>query len=197
MENQQTEVEEVKEAPPQEASDTEHAQEEPSLDSLLAEYDEPKEETKQPAADTSQAPIPAEYQAFMDRMIQKETNQAVDEAAEMLQKAVGETNLSPRWFKGQLHLEASEDPRILKAFQNRDTNPQQWKEIVGGLGKKLGQDLRIDQQSTKSWDAVEASVNSSTSAPQKQEEGILDSKDLRKLSDQEFQAYKAKLMGRK
>jgi len=187
----QAEVVETNPEPTQVSAAVEDAQE-PSLDSLLAEYEEPKEEPKEEAPQQV-APISPDVQSFMNRQIKKENDQAISEAANSLRESVGETNLSAKWFEGQLHLAGSKDPRLIEAFENRDQNPSKWEGIVKALGNELKSDLApVDAAATESWNAVEASVRSaSTSAPKQSSE--VDAKALKNMTDSEFEAYQKQI----
>jgi len=186
----QAEVETPNTEAPQPSVDDAIAQE-PSLDSLLSEYEEPQEEPKPEPQKV--APISPDIQSFMNRQIRKENDQAVSEAASQLREAVGETNLSAKWFEGQLHLAGSKDPRLMDAFSNRENNPSKWNDIVKALGQELKSDLApVDAAATESWNAVEASVRSaSTSTPKPASE--IDEKALKKMTDSEFESYRKEM----
>ena len=180
----QAEVVETNPEPTQVSAAVEDAQE-PSLDSLLAEYEEPKEEAPQQVA-----PISPDVQSFMNRQIKKENDQAISEAANSLRESVGETNLSAKWFEGQLHLAGSKDPRLIEAFENRDQNPSKWEGIVKALGNELKSDLApVDAAATESWNAVEASVRSASTSAPKQAPSFSE-KDLKKMSDADFETFR-------
>ena len=184
----QAEVVETNPEPKQVSAAVEDAQE-PSLDSLLAEYEEPKEEPKVEAPQQV-APISPDVQSFMNRQIKKENDQAISEAANSLREFVGETNLSAKWFEGQLHLAGSKDPRLIEAFENRDQNPSKWEGIVKALGNELKSDLApVDAAATESWNAVEASVRSASTSAPKQAHSFSE-KDLKKMSDADFETFR-------
>ena len=184
----QAEVVETNPEPTQVSAAVEDAQE-PSLDSLLAEYEEPKEEPKEEAPQQV-APISPDVQSFMNRQIKKENDQAISEAANTLRESVGETNLSAKWFEGQLHLAGSKDPRLIEAFENRDQNPSKWEGIVKALGNELKSDLApVDAAATESWNAVEASVRSASTSAPKQAPSFSE-KDLKKMSDADFETFR-------
>lgn len=186
---QQAEVTETNQEPTQASGEVENAQDEVSLDSLLSEYDEPKEEPK--AAPQPEVPqISPDVQNFMNRQIKKENDQAINEAAKIMKESVGDTNLTEKWFKGQLHLAGAEDPRIIDAFNNRDNAPKQWEAIVKGIATDLAKELApTDQSATESWNAVASAVHSASTSAPKTEPGFSE-KDLKNMSDAEFQAFK-------
>lgn len=188
----QAEVNDTNTEAQQPSAEVENAQE-PSLDSLLSEYDEtPKEEPKQePQKIAPQPTVTPDVQAFMDRQIKKETTEAIHNAAVALKEAAGQPALSDKWFEGQLHVAANNDPRIYSAFENRDTNPGAWNAILNTIGKDIAKELAeaqsTDKASTDSWNAVEASVHSSSTSKATESEP-----NWAAMSDAEFQAAKAK-----
>lgn len=186
----QAEVNETNTEAQQPSAEVENAQE-PSLDSLLSEYDEtPKEEAPQPQPSAPQPTVSPDVQAFMDRQIKKEQDESIHNASVTLRDAAGQPNLSEKWFEGQLHVAANKDPRIFSAFENRDKNPGAWKTILNKLGKEIGKELTdsaTDKASTDSWNAVEASVHSASTSKVTESEP-----NWGAMSDAEFQMAKAK-----
>lgn len=184
----QAEVSQANSEPAQVQDAEQNAQEDVSLDSLLSQYHETPKEEPAPVPQP-EAPITAEFQSFMDRQIKKDNDLALKEAAALLRETVGDTNLTDKWFKGQLYLAGADDDRITQAFNDRDSNPGRWKQIVQQLGKELMKDLApTDQPSTDSWNAVEASVHSSQTSKSTETEP-----DWSNMTDAEFQAAKMKL----
>jgi len=183
----QAEVVDTNTETPESSAAVENAQE-PSLDELLSGYEEPVEApvTEAPKA----APIPADVQTFMERQIKKDNDQAITEAAKVMQETIGETPLSSKWFEGQLHLAASRDPRVTEAFIQREQNPSKWEQVVKAIGNELKSEIKpVDASATESWKAVETSVRSaSTSAPK--ETPSFSEKDLKKMSDAEFETFR-------
>jgi hypothetical protein len=187
----QAEVNDTNTEAQQPSAEVENAQE-PSLDSLLSEYDEtPKEAPQQePQPSAPQPTVSPDVQAFMDRQIKKEQDESIHNAAVSLREAAGQPNLSEKWFEGQLHVAANHDPRIYSAFENRDKNPGAWTSILNSLGKTIAKELTdsaTDQASTDSWNAVEASVHSASTSKVTESEPNWGS-----MSDAEFQMAKAK-----
>ena len=186
-----SEVNETNTEAQQPSAEVENAQE-PSLDSLLAEYDEtPKEEPKQEAPQPNAPTVTADVQEFMARQIKKEQTEAIQESAKILREAAGQTHLAEKWFEGQLHVAASQDPRIYAAFENRANNPGAWNAILKTLGKDIAKELtqpQTDEASTESWNAVEASVHSASTSNQAEKQ-----LNWAGMTDSEFMAAKSKL----
>ena len=186
----QAEVNDTNPEAQQPSAAVENAQD-PSLDSLLSEYDETPKEAPQQESQPSATQPTADMQAFMDRQIQKETTQAINESAKALRDAVGDTNLSERWFEGQLHVAANQDSRIMSAFNNRENNPGAWDSILNALGKELSKEINqapTDSASTDSWNAVEASVHSASTSKVTES-----APNYGAMTDAEFFSAKAKL----
>lgn len=184
-----SEVAETNPEPTQASAEVENAQE-PSLDELLSSYDDkPAKEEPQPKTET---PVNNELLNFVERQMVKERDQAIDEAAKALKGEVGADHLTDKWFKGQLYLAASTDDRIMNAFENRTKNPTHWDAVLKKMGQELkGEMVQTDKASTESWNAVEASVHStSTSTPQPDRE--ITEKDIKAMSDAEFLAFQRK-----
>lgn len=188
MEQQQTEVNETNPAPAQETGAVENAQDD-SLESLLAQYEEPTPE-KKPEPEAPQATDTSKIENFMARQIQRENDQALSEAAGVLKNIVGDTNLTEKWFEGQLYLAGAKDPRLTRAFEDRENSPKQWETLVRTLGKELAQELKpTDQGATDSWNAVESAVHSASTSTSK---AGIEAKDLKSMTDSEFMAFKRK-----
>lgn len=185
----QAEVNDTNTEAQQPSAEVENAQE-PSLDSLLSEYDETPKEATQPQQTAPQPTVSPDVQAFMDRQIKKEMTESIHKAAVKLREVAGQPNLSEKWFEGQLHVAANNDPRIFSAFENRDKNPGAWNTILTTLGKDIAKELTdsaTDKASTDSWNAVEASVHSASTSKVTESEP-----NWGAMSDAEFQMAKAK-----
>ena len=142
------------EAEPQQVSADETVAQEPDLDSILAEYDQPAEPEQKPEEAPQVAKPSSDVEAFVARQIKKENDQA---------------------------------------FLDRENNPGKWNEVLRGISNELKQDMvKIDAPSTESWNAVEASVHSSSTTTPKPDSEF-DPKAVRKLSDADFSELQKKL----
>ncbi len=163
------------------------------LDSLLNEYQaEPETPVTQPAQPEVSDEERAEFRQMLNQQREVNLNEALNDSAGMVKKAAGEVAANiPDWmFIGALREESTRNPNLEKVFEGRASNPDAWNKVAAALGKKIAQDLTpVDQQSTNSWGAVESAVHSaSTSNPTKAE--TVTEKDLKGMSDQEFQQYR-------
>ena len=178
--------------PTQVSTDADVAQE-PDLDSLLAEYDQPK--VDEPPVQTPQVAPTTDEVAEMRQMLAESRADKLDaglsESARMVKTAAGESAANiPDWvFKGALREEAVRNPTIERIFNERGSNPDAWNRVAGALGKKIAQEMTpTDKASTDSWNAVDAAVHSSsTTTPQTKPE--VTSKDLRNMTNAEFAAH--------
>jgi hypothetical protein len=191
----------VNETPNAESPQTPAAEavaQEPDLDSLLAEYDQPQ--VDEPQTPTPQVAPTTDEVAEMRQMLSESRADKLDagltESAQMVKTAAGDSAANiPEWvFKGALREEAVRNPTIERIFNDRAANPTAWNRVASALGKKIAQDMTpTDRASTDSWNAVDAAVHSSsTTTPTTKPE--VTSKDLRKMSNAEFAAHK-KAMG--
>lgn len=170
------------------------------LDTLLAEYETPKEEstqstqTEQPAQPTISPDKLAEFEAFMARQNQKDLKVGLNESSKMVKAAAGDVaqNIPDRIFEDMLHGESFRNPKIVDIFMDRENNPEKWANVVKALGQKFAKEYQpVDSAATQSWDTVTSAVRSSaTSKPT--EEPSVDAKTLRRMSPQEFEEHKRK-----
>ena len=181
----------------QNVSTEESGASEPDLDSLLSEFDESESSKEEPKVEQ---PASDDVQWLKAQRVQYEKEQqdkALSEAAGIIKETLGELPIQlPEYaLKGILQQKAYEDSdgRLIKAFNNRFSQPEKWKSIVKAIGKQVSKDFAPkDTQATNSWNAVESAVHSaSTSSSQNSSEP-----NLKEMSDQEFAAYKKKLFGR-
>ena len=168
------------------------------LDALLDSY-KPEEPappaTPEPTAPAVNPDTIAQFEQFMAKQQATEAKTALAETAQLMKKEAGEvaSGLPDDVFEGQLHLEASRNPKIGELFNNREKDPEAWNKISATLGKKIAEKLNPpDKHTTESWAAVDSALhNSSTSAPK--QETTVDSKTLSGMSDQEFAAMQKQM----
>jgi len=163
--------------------------EEPNLDELLAEYQEPETPEKPEPAATPTTEEMSEFRSMMDERRVEKQNAGLNEAAKMVKTSAGEVAANiPDWMLvGAMREEATRNPKIEQIFNERDHNPDAWNKVATALGKKIAGDLTpTDKQSTESWNAVESAVHSASSSTP-QPESL---PDFNKMSDLEFQAWK-------
>lgn len=185
---EQAVVEEVDAGSQETPAEAENAQDD--LDTLLAEYSDPPEETPPPAAPAPATDENADIRAFMAEQNRRDVASGLSESAQMIKAAAGEAaaNLPDYLFEAELHRSAFTNSAITRAFDERGSKPEGWKKITDALGRKMAKDLApTDGQSTDSWNAVESAVHSastSRSTPDKP----LTAKELRDMPDADFAA---------
>lgn len=175
------------------------------LESLLSEYDEDTSSSEsgnnsQDSGDNSQDNQVDNNQIseILDYVRTKrqqdqaqETEQAVTKAVETIKG--NETLASqPDWvIEGALHAQANKDPRIQRAFQNRQKDPEGWNKVLRGVGDKLAADMKEkpDEKLTEDRDAARAAVSGQKSS--ESNDAKPDPKELNSLSDEEFERKKA------
>ncbi len=191
-------VNETPDAEPNQAPAEAVVAQEPDLDSLLAEYDQPEEVKPSTPEPTEAQPTAAEV-IEMRQMLQesRETKVAdgLTEAAGFVKQAAGDiaANIPDRAFRGLLREADIENPKIGEIFRNRANDPQAWKDVATAIGKRFASELMpVDDASTKSWEAVSAAVHSSSTTTPKPAEAIDDNK-LKSMTDSEFATLQKKM----
>jgi len=92
--------------------------------------------------------------------------------------------------KGVLYEKVSTDPRAMKIWESRKTNPSAWNQFVSGVKNEISQEFskKPDANLTSDRDAVMSAVhNASTASPDAEEV------DVTNMSDYQFEQHKAKL----
>lgn len=172
------------------------------LDQFLSEFDQqttppeqPVEQMPQPAAPPPPQqpqfdPDIAELKSFKDHYERQQVRQELDSTVNQI-KEVNENlkDVDNDIIEGYLQTQASKDPRIAQAWMQRFDKPEAFKSVVNEIGKQLGEKFRpVDRKVTDDLQAVRAAVTEE--APQ----GDVNVRDLNKMSDAEFLAYKESLM---
>jgi len=156
-----------------------------ALDNLLNEYDEgTKEET--PTGEQSDI---SEVVSYIKEKREQENKVSADAAISNAVKSLkGDSTLPDAVFRGMIY-EKSNDARFLKAFTERESNPDGWNKVIGAMSNEFKSSLpKEDGQLSADKEALASAVQSaSTHQAQPQEV------DLASMSDAEFLAYKAKL----
>ena len=185
-------VEDTNAEPTEASAEVEDAQEQ-SLDSILAEYEIPKEEPKpQPEVPQISSNEVEEVKQMLASHKEHELLKGLNESASIIKQAAGEkaTNIPDWMIRGALREEAIQNPTIEKIFYDREADPAAWNRVASALGKKIAEDLSVDKASTDSWKAVESAVHSaSTSTPPTE---AMTPEKIKGLSDQDFEAYRKK-----
>jgi len=161
------------------------------LDALLNEYEpaSTEPETAQPAQPEVAPDRLAVVESFIERQNRKDIESGLSESTKLMRDAAGDAvaNIPDDALEGLMHLEAFRQPKILEIFQDRERNPAAWNKVATALGKKFAQNLsQTDRAATQSWDAVDSAVHSASTSTNTTEAP----KNLKKMTDSEFEAYK-------
>lgn len=105
----------------------------------------------------------------------------------------GDLPVSEKMVDAFLRLKASEDTRVLKAYQMRNKSPEVWKKVESGLRSEIRKEINAlpDMGATQTRNQIAAAIQSAQSTtddtPQKK---------LSDMDDVEFYEYQQKLFGR-
>jgi len=158
-----------------------------ALDDLLNEYDEGVAETQQTGEQSSDVQELADY--VRDKR-DSENKQAADSAiSDAVKTLKGESNLPDAVFRGMIY-DKSSDSRFLKAFTERDSNPQGWNKVIGAMSKEFNDSLpKEDAQLSADREALASAVQSASTNQASEQ-----TTDLSSMSDSEFLRHKAALL---
>jgi len=192
MENEQAVVEQPDEqAPP--VTEESNAQD-LDLNNLLEEYSETGETEKKPQ-EKSTVNEDSETKQLLDMLKRQAEDNTRATATKELDEAVtsirGDLNVDNKFVKAYLNMKADDDPRLRNAYIQRQNNPVAWAKIEQGLRADLQKFIGAiaDKDLTETRDAVASSVLNSKSTSSDTETQV----DLAKMSDVDFENYKAKL----
>lgn len=161
---------------------------EPSLDELLASYDEQTKPVAQVSPNPQPQPQPQPQPSYDPRLEQEISTIKDRLSREDINKAIeivgAGTNAPRRIVKGYLEELAREDPRLAKAWNNRDADPKGWDRILKSAAKEFSKELRssvVDEAATEDKAAVmHAMRGASNRQPEEQPT------DLSRLSTHDF-----------
>ena len=169
---------------------------EPSVDELLQEFD--AKTTPEPKPETT-----PEKDDRLDKVFDYVERKATEEVAERTNKdisdavktTVGDSDLDPEYVEGKLHFKANTDPAFRNAWMSRHKKPEQFQQVLRAYGKELAGKVNsnIDTSVSNDRAAVAAAVRSQSTKPA---EAAPSNKDIRKMSDAEFERMKRELSGR-
>lgn len=202
----------VPEADQGEAKPSPDAAHEPSLQDLLAQYNESKKapaDTKQPQkAEERVAPQPTnsatpsgdddEIREWVRQQREKEqaqaTEKAVTDAIGMIRESDESlADVSEKVLAWAIYGEAANNPALLEAFALRETNPAIWQRAMKELGSSVANELasKPDPAATAGREAARASVRGTTQTrPDPDEAQTKLAKDVSEMSRAEFEAFK-------
>ena len=188
------------ETPTEEVSAESGTAQEESLDDLLKEYDSKREAAESPkeadkpsiepqGADSIDVTALATLEKRLNDQESREVRRELEGVFSRFSEGVQADDVDAEAF---LNAKASRDPRLNKAYQERETNPKVWGEIeqvlIKDFQKRYGK--TVDKQVTESRDAVASAVRSaSTAAPQRE----YTPQDVQNASSDEFAEMQRKL----
>lgn len=172
--------------PPKEVSEEEGAQD---LDSLLAEFEQ-EDEPSEPEKTSLNKEDLEEVVSYIKS--EKETRlreQASKDLEATVKNVKGDLKVPDELVKGLLHVKASDNPQMLKAYQNRGKNPAAWAKVEKNLNRELKKLLEgLGDKSEENKKRVADAVRNA-----KSESPDVAPESFGKLSNSEFSALKQKL----
>lgn len=167
---------------------------EKSVDDLLREFDTKPEPTPDPTPDKEGRLD--KVLDYVERKATEEVNQqATRDIENAVKAAVGDSDLDPEYVEGKLHHRANTDPAFRNAWMSRHERPDQFKQVVRAIGKELAGKMKssIDRSVSDDRAAVAAAVRSHATQPA---DAPPSTKDIRKMSDADFEKMKRDMSGR-
>jgi hypothetical protein len=144
------------------------------LDKLLSQYDQQTqshaapptqpEPKAGPAGDPKTQTDPV-VTALANRLFKQDMNETIKQVRGNLDPAFFDEPFVKAWIDGQ----ATQDPRLTKAWLERDSNPKQFQKVVDQLGRNFAKKYGKlpDRNATEDREAVTAAVRgASTKAPE-------------------------------
>lgn len=169
-------------------SEDANADQEDDLDTLLAQYDEEnvqeKPQTqKQPASNEKLDMILNYIQNQQVRDQQTEINTDLQGAVKTMKEIIGTESIDDEFLEVALRGYADKNPKFVKAFMDRKQNPTAWKAVVKTVATKMRKYVPKEDDDRE---AVAAAVKSGSSAKADPEKDFPSEKEIRKMSDAEF-----------
>jgi hypothetical protein len=169
------------------------------LDKILAEFDEGTKPAPAAAKPEPKAGEADDLKAAKDEVLSARDEIRQERFKKDMHSTVMEVRgdlpadfFDDRFVQAWIDARATDDPRLSKAWIERNSNPQQFKRVVGALSREFAKKYGKlpDKQATEDREAVTAAVRgASTKAPEGK------APDLSRLTDTEFVAEKEKLFG--
>ena len=176
------------------------------LDALLNEFDkennvqEPVQQQTEVQTDDFKTQLQQFMQEQRDEKLERQRQQLAEDAQKGISEAIESVQeffkeedfeIPTRLIRGLLHDEANEDPRFLRAFQNRRQSPGSWKTIL----KKKAQGWKEEIDLPKKNDQTERMVASVKAQSRGNQKTGSDEPDYNSMTDAEFAKHKRGLLG--
>lgn len=161
---------------------------EPTLDDIVKGFDE----KATPKKDDRMENVLNFVEDFQTKEQQKEVNDGINDAVEFIK---GDENItaSDRLVKGFLNALADENPKVLDAFNNRSSKPDEWEEVKKWAQQEAVKEFSVDPKISADVAAAKAAASGQTVT--EPEEKPVTNTDIESMSDIEFRSYK-EAMGR-
>lgn len=188
----QGEVETPQAAPEVKADET------PTVDSLLSEFDTAVQQADEPSP-TPEAPnldVDAKLNAvyeFQQQQIEERTQADIQSAVGILQESSSHMkDMPPGVVRAYLDDMARNDSRVLQAFKQRNAQPDKWQTILKAAGKEFDKAMPTpkEQKVAEDMDALRAAVHTGDTVAEPSVPS-----DMHKMSDGEFNQYLEKKFG--
>ena len=173
-------------------TDEEAKEPEKTIDELLGEFPEAKPQTELPKDDLGN--VVKFVKDFQQKEVQKDIRSGLDDAVKFI-KTDETITVSDRMVRGFLNAMADDDPRLLDAFNQRESNPAAWKEVLKKAQVGIRDELSTDSKITDDVNAAKAAASGQTN--DEPEPKKITSADLNPLSDMQFKEFKKAIGGGK
>ncbi len=158
------------------------------LDVLLNEIDTDFKKDTEAAPESKED---AELVNKVDHLLKKDEDAAIADAVSSVQNGLRELDVSTpdEAIEGMLNQMAGKDERFMKAFQNRDKSPEQWKRVLSAAEKSIAKKFgdQVDKPLTDDREAVANAIKGSSTTSDEDAP-----KSYKGMTDAEFDAEKLK-----
>jgi len=189
-ENDDTEGAEAAKQPPEETLDYDA-----ELAKLNEEFDKDQPESTPPAEKQDESEIAvlrAELNAIKSSIQGDQTEKAIEAAVKAV-KGDREFTISDRHLRKLVVGEVSDNPTLLRAYNNRESNPTAWKKALETVGNEFAKDFgKKDTTDTNDIEAVEASVRGQHTAGDPPKD--LKPAEVARMTPQQYQEWRAKAL---
>lgn len=165
------------------------------LDQVLAQYDAETEddstETKGPQ-DASD-PVSQRLEQLERQVTQQQTQEALGKLVNTVRGDLDAETFDNDLVEGWIEKIATREPRIMKAWANRERDPKGFSKVAGSLAKQFQSKFSNapDRQVTEDREAVASAARSASTRSDASD--MPSDKEIAHMTDQEFFALKNKL----
>lgn len=168
----------------------------PSLDELLAQYEEAKDGKDKPDdpgkkadGDDRVARLESELEEIRKRDQEREYSGDVQKAVKTIRGDFDAGTFTDRRMEGWLTAEAQDDPRIARAWTDRSNNPTAWAQIEGQLAQRFADFVKSipDKIATEDRAAIADAMRGASKKAS--DDGDFDRQEVLSMSDSEFEGF--------